>query len=58
MKEQWQVEAEAMRRKLAMIADHPDTSPKSRTQANEYLFYSLKGLYNYRVRVQHFINNH
>lgn len=54
----WILTAQRMRRELERIAQHPDTSPKSRTQANEYLFYSLKGVYNYRVRVQHFINNH
>jgi len=55
--ENWKVEAQEMRRQLNVIASHPDTDFKARRQANEYLFYSDKGLFNYRMRVKHFIDN-
>jgi len=55
--ENWQQEAQEMRRQLTVIANHPDTDFKARRQANEYLFYSDKGLFNYRMRIRHFINN-
>jgi len=55
--ENWQLEAQGMRRQLAVIANHPDTGFKARRQANEYLFYSDKGLFNYRMRVKRFIDN-
>jgi len=55
--ENWQLEAQGMRRQLAVIANHPDTHFTARRQANEYLFYSDKGLWNYRMRIKQFINN-
>jgi len=53
----WKEEAEKMRRQITLIANHPDTGFKARRQANEYLFYSDKGLFNYRMRVKRFIDN-
>jgi len=55
--ENWKEEAREMRKQLQAIAAHPDTDFKARRQANEYLFYSDKGLFNYRMRVKHFIDN-
>jgi len=55
--ENWKVEAQEMRKRLQQIAAHPDTDFKARRQANEFLFYSDKGLWNYRMRVKHFIDN-
>jgi len=55
--ENWKEEAQGMRKRLQQIAAHPDTGFKARRQANEYLFYSDKGLFNYRMRVKRFIDN-
>jgi len=55
--ENWKEEAQGMRKRLQQIAAHPDTGFKARRQANEYLFCSDKGLFNYRMRVKRFIDN-
>jgi len=51
----WFKVAKEIREKLLRISKHPKTRPKDRAQADMYLIYSYKGLYNYRVRVEHFI---
>lgn len=55
--EGWIETAKALREQLLKISRHPKTKPKDRAQADMYLIYSYKGLHNYRVRVQHFINS-
>lgn len=55
--EEWLTVAKALRQDLLRISRHPKTRPKDRAQADMFLCYSFKGIWNYRTRINHFIKS-